>query len=85
MKISPCEDDIISVVAIWPVIIVAEVIFLATGERSTFFIEGIVLLDFLLGICSVRDLVYFLEQLNLAKKDALFPYGNFTRNISGMI
>lgn len=85
MKIKPCEDDIISVIAIWPVIIIAEVIFLVTGERSTFFIVGIVLLDFLLGICSIRDLVYFLEQLNSAKKDVLFPYGNTIRNIGGMI
>ena len=77
MKISPCEDDIISVVAIWPVIIVAEVIFLATGERSTFFIEGIVLLNFLLGICSVRDLVYFSRTIELSQEGCAFSVWKF--------
>lgn len=77
MKISPCEDDIISVVAIWPVIIVAEVIFLATGERSTFFIVGIVLLDFLLGICSVRDLVYFSRTIELSQEGCAFSVWKF--------
>lgn len=77
MKISPCEDDIISVVAIWPVIIVAEVIFLATGERSTFFIVGIVLLDFLLGICSVRDLIYFSRTIELGQEGCTFSVWKF--------
>lgn len=85
MKISPCEDDIISVVAIWPVIIVAEVIFLATGERSTFLSWGLCCWISCWASVPFVTLYILLEQLNLAKKDALFPYGNFTRNISGMI
>lgn len=77
MKISPCVDDIISVVAIWPVIIVTEVIFLVTGERSTFFIVGIVLLDFLLGICSIRDLVYFSRTIELSQEGCTFSVWKF--------
>ena len=77
MKIKPCEDDIISVIAIWPVIIIAEVIFLLPGERNTFFIVGIVLLDFLLGICSIRDLVYFSRTIELSQEGCTFSVWKF--------
>lgn len=77
MKIKPCEDDIISIVAIWPVIIIAEVIFNVAGGRDRFFVIGIVLLDFLLGICSIRNLIYFSRTIELGQEGCTFSVWKF--------
>ena len=58
MKIKPCTDDIISVIGIWPMIIIAEVIFLLFGERNAFFTAGIALLNVFVGAFTIRDLLY---------------------------
>lgn len=79
MKVKPCEDDIISVIAIWPVIIIAEVLFIMTGSRETFYIDGIVLLDTLLCICSVRDLVYFARTIEFKQDGCAISIWKFKK------
>lgn len=79
MKVKPCEDDIISVIAIWPVIIIAEVLFIMTGSRETFYIVGIVLLDTLLCICSVRDLVYFARTIEFKQDGCAISIWKFKK------
>lgn len=79
MKIKPCTDDIISVIGIWPVIIIAEVIFLLSGERNAFFIAGIALLNVFVGVFTIRDLLYFLRTLDLDMEGCTFSIGKFRK------
>lgn len=67
MVIYPCKDDLISLLAIWPVIILCELFVVVTSGFVPLFIGGIMVLNICLASFSVRDFVYlsriiFLEQ-----------------------
>ena len=79
MKIKPCTDDIISVIGIWPMIIIAEVIFLLLGERNAFFTAGIALLNAFVGVFTIRDLLYFLRTIDLDMEGCTFSIGKFRK------
>ena len=59
MELKPCTNDIISVIAIWPIIIICELIFLLIINFDVYFVCLFLFLDFGLCFFSVRDLVYF--------------------------
>ena len=59
MELKPCTNDIISVIAIWPIIIICELIFLFIIHFNILFFCLFLFLDIVLCFFSVRDLVYF--------------------------
>ena len=50
-----------------------------TGSRETFYIVGIVLLDTLLCICSVRDLVYFARTIEFKQDGCAISIWKFKK------
>lgn len=58
MVIKPCKDDLISLLAIWPVIILCEILVAVTSSFDQLFIGGMMVLNICLAISSVRDFLY---------------------------
>lgn len=79
MKIKPCLDDIISVVAIWPVIIVIECLVIFVSKLNAFFFLGIVLLNALLFVSSVRDFLYLSRTIILDHEGCTFSIWRFCK------
>ena len=72
MVIKPCEDDLISLFAIWPVIILCEVFAAVAGSFNPLFIGGMIVLDICLGISSLRDYVYLGRTIYIDREGCTF-------------
>ena len=59
MELKSCTDDIVSIIAIWPVIIICELILLFITHFNVLLGCLFLLLDIVLCFFSVRDFVYF--------------------------
>lgn len=63
MELKPCTNDVISVIAIWPVIIICELIFLIIIHFNIHFFCLFLFLDIVLCFFSIRDFVYFSRRI----------------------
>lgn len=63
MELKPCINDIISVIAIWPVIILCELLFLIVSHFPALFSAGLFFLNIILCFFSLRDLIYFARRI----------------------
>lgn len=79
MEIKPCEDDIISVIAIWPVILICELLFLYGSCWGSFWVMGIISLDVLLSIFSIRDWLYLSRTIRFGQDGCTFSIGRFSK------
>lgn len=79
MEIQPCKDDVISVIAIWPVILICEIFLLSISRWNSFATIGIALLDVLLCICSIRDWVYLSRTIKIEYDGCTFSLLGFSK------
>lgn len=79
MEIKPYVDDIISVIAIWPVIIVIESLVIFVSELNSCFIIGIILLNVLLCFSSIRDFLYLSRTIIIDREGCTFSVWRFNK------
>lgn len=79
MEIKPCEEDRISVIGIWIAIIVIEIAVILISKFHAFFVLGIVLLDAVLCISSIRDFVYLSRTVLLDREGCTFSLWRFRK------
>lgn len=65
MKLHPCTDDLISLFAIYPVILLCEGLLVWSCDWNTALITALLLLDLLLLLNSLRAAVYFSRTITL--------------------
>lgn len=79
MKIKPCTDDIISVFSIWPVIILCEMFISFTYNWNKYVMSGLLIMNGILGISSMRDIVYFARTIVLDCEGCAFSILGFKK------
>ena len=82
MVINPCKDDLISLLAIWPVIILCEILVAVTSGFNLMLISGIMILNVCLAISSVRDFVYLSRIICLDQSGCTFRVRGYSKQYS---
>lgn len=82
MVIKPCKDDLISLLAIWPVIILCEILVAVTSGFNLMLISGIMILNVWLAISSVRDFVYLSRIICLDQSGCTFRVRGYSKQYS---
>lgn len=72
MKLKPCTDDLISLFAIYPVIFLCELFLLAVFAWNHLLATALLLMDFLLLVCSIWEAVYFARTITLSQESCTF-------------
>ena len=79
MEIKPCKNDVISLLGIYLVATLCEIVFLFATQFDLFFVVVFLLLNIVLIILFMRDFVYLYRTIKIEREGCTFSFGKWSR------